>query len=231
MREILITGLDEQLTGPLASVLEVQGYGVRLERWEDAVLDSVERVPFAAIVSAYPLPGAGFGILLSAVRSRASASRKAGLVVLAPRSELETAHRLIGRGVSRVIWREEPMEAILAALRELMEVAPRVPLVAPARISLEFGGQSASVFCQTENLSATGMLIRGCTNCRPGMRVAFQLQLAGEEEPVEGLAEVARTTDPEREGLRGFGARFVDLSEDDRARLQQWLTCAAEPVS
>jgi len=48
---------------------------------------------------------------------------------------------------------------------------------------------------------------------------------------VEGLAEVARTTDPEREGLRGFGARFVSLSESDRARLQEWLSRAAQPVS
>jgi len=231
MLEILITGLDERLAGPLAAALEMQSYAVREERWEDAVLDSIERIPFRAVVSRYPLPGAGFGILLSAVRSRASASRNAGLMLVAPSSELEAARGLIGRGVNRVVCETDALETTLMALHELLTAPPRVPFVAPARISLEFGGEAVSVLCQTENLSTSGMLVRGCTNCRPGMRVAFQLQLGAEEEPLEGLAEIARTTNPEREGLRGFGARFVSLSEADRERLQTWLERASEPIA
>ncbi|HHQ49704.1 MAG TPA: hypothetical protein ENK19_12580 [Acidobacteria bacterium] len=223
MTEILITGVKEELAGPLALALETQGFVVRRKAWQDAVLDSVERVGFAAIVSAYPLSGAGFGILLSAMRSRASASRQAGLLLLVPRSHLETARSFLGRGVNRVLWEEESLGKVLAALKELMEVAPRVPVVAPARISLEFAGHPVSALCQTENLSLSGMLIRGCANCRPGMRVEFQLHLDGIEEPVAGVAEIARTTDPEREGMRGFGARFVKLRGDDISRLRSWL--------
>jgi len=224
MREILITGLGEELAGPLSLALEAQGYAVRAERWEDAVLDFVERIPFAAIVSAYPLPGAGFGILLSAIRSRASASRRCGMLLLVPRSRLEAARSLIGRGINRVLCQDESLGTILTALEDLTKVAPRVPLVAPARIALEFAGEPITALCQTENLSISGMLIRGCINCRPGMQIAFQLRLAGEEDPVEGLAEVTRKSDPEREGMRGFGARFLELRGDDRNRLQQWLS-------
>jgi len=224
MGKILLTGLRTDLAAPLAAALELQGHAVRFERWEDVVLDIVGSTPFCAIVSAYPLSGAGFGILLSATRSRVSASRNAGLILLVPPAKLDLARQLIGRGVNRVVRDDEPLETILEAIRELMEVAPRVPVVAPAWISLDFGGESARVLCQTENVSTTGMLVRGCTNCRPGMRVAFQLQLDDREEPVAGTAQVARTADPQREGLRGFGARFLDLSEGDRIRLQDWLT-------
>lgn len=231
MLEILITGLDEQLAGPLAGALEMESYAVRCETWEDAVLNTLERIPFRAIVSRYPLPGAGFGILLSAVRSRASASRNAGLMLVAPGSDLEAARGLIGRGVNRVVCETDSIETIVTGLHELLTAPPRVPFVAPTRISLEFGGEAVSVLCQTENLSASGMLVRGRTNCRPGMRVSFQLQLGAEEEPLEGMAEIARTTNPEREGLRGFGARFIGLSEADRERLQAWLERASEPIA
>ncbi len=227
MQQVLVTGLGESYEEALVAELERQGYAVHVSPWEDAVLDFVERIPFHGVVTGYPLPGAAFGILLSAVRSRASASRHAGLVVVADPHRMEDARRLIGRGVNRVVDASRPATQAVRALAGLLQVAPRVPLKLPARILLRMGGRPLSVLCQTENVSATGMLVRGCTHCSPGTRVTFRIELPGEEEPLEGIAEITRKADPSREGLLGFGARFLVFEGGGRDRFQAWLESRA----
>lgn len=231
MQQVLVTGLGESFQEPLVRELERRGYAVHVTPWEDAVLDYVERIPFQGVITGYPLPGAAFGILLSAIRSRASASRNAGLVVVADPHRIRDARQLVGRGVNRVVDASQPVGQAVQELTTLLSVAPRIPLKLPARIALRMGDRPLSVLCQTENVSLTGMLVRGCTHCSPGSKVAFRIELPGEEEPLEGVAEITRKTDPLREGLQGFGARFLLFDGEGQDRFQTWLESRAESLA
>ncbi len=230
MQQILVTGLGETYQESLVRELEKRGYAVHVSPWEDAVLDYVERIPFRGVVTGYPLPGAAFGILLSAIRSRASASRNAGLVVISDPHRIGDARRLIGRGVNRVVDAGQPVAQAVRELTALLSVAPRIALKLPAKIALRMGDRPLSVLCQTENVSLTGMLVRGCTHCTPGTRVAFRIELPDEDEPLEGIAEITRKTDPLREGLQGFGARFLLFDGEGQDRFHSWLEARSGDV-
>jgi hypothetical protein len=73
------------------------------------------------------------------------------------------------------------------------------------------------------NISRTGILLRGDDLFVPGTVFEFAFRLPSEPRPVEGKAEVVRRTDPFREGLQGMGARFVDLEDDGKFRLKQYV--------
>ncbi len=226
---VLLTGLEETLTEQLGAELLGRGLGVHVADWEDAVLDLVRRLSFAGVVAAYPLPGAGFGILLSALRASAMASRHAALVAVAAPGRIDEARRLISHGVNRVVAHGAGVGVVLGELLALLETAPRVPAHVPARFVLPVTERPVQVLYQTENISASGMLVRGRAIGEPGTRVEFQLQVPGEEEPVRGVAEIARKTDPEREGIQGFGARFVALAGSDHERLSRFLKASVSP--
>ncbi len=230
MQQVLVTGLGETCQESLVRELEKRGHTVHVSPWGDAILDHVERIPYRGVVTGYPLPGAAFGILLSAIRSRASASRNAGLVVISDPDSVGDARRLIGRGVNRVVDGSQPVNRVVRELTALLAVAPRIVSKLPAKIALRMGDRPLSVLCQTENLSLTGMLVRGCTHCAPGARVAFRIELPDEDEPVEGIAEITRKADPLREGLQGFGARFLLFDGEGQDRFQSWLEARAGDV-
>jgi len=221
--QILVTGLEGRLGERVAAELLRRGLGVHVARWEDAVLDLVERIPFAGVIAGYPLYGAGFGILLSAVRADALASRHAGLVAVAAAGRAEEVRRLVGHGVNRVVLDSESPSRIVETLSSLLVAAPRIRIHIPARVMVKVENRSLQALYQTENVSASGMLVRGRSVRETGDRVAFQLVVPDEDEPIGGVAEIARTTDPDREGIEGFGARFVSFSGSGRERLSHFL--------
>jgi hypothetical protein len=79
-------------------------------------------------------------------------------------------------------------------------------------------------FCQTENLSTTGVLLRGFGHYPLGARIQFEISLPGEKEPIRGEAEVCRTTNFAREKMEGFGAAFTNFHGGDQQRLEQYLS-------
>ena len=76
----------------------------------------------------------------------------------------------------------------------------------------------------TENLSATGMLVRGATEFPVGSHLHFELLVPGLVPPILGEVEVARHTDHLRERIEGFGGKIVSFVGDGQARLQSLFT-------
>jgi hypothetical protein len=77
---------------------------------------------------------------------------------------------------------------------------------------------------RTENVSSSGVLLKGIDTLTPGTVFDFAFRLPSEPRPVEGTAEIVRRANLEREGLEGVGARFVDLREDGLYRLERYIT-------
>ena len=103
-------------------------------------------------------------------------------------------------------------------------VAPRLALRAPTRVVLNLDERPLRTFCQTENVSETGMLLRGFGHYPPGTTIDFEINIPGESDPIRGSAVIARVTNPALEHLEGVGARFDHFLGQDRARLTDYLS-------
>jgi hypothetical protein len=79
-------------------------------------------------------------------------------------------------------------------------------------------------FCQTENVSETGMLLRGFGHYPPGTTIDFEIDIPGQSDPIRGSATIARTTNVQLERMEGVGARFESFIGQDQIRLTDYLT-------
>jgi hypothetical protein len=228
-KAVLLTGVTQEWMQKAAPRLEKYGLRVHIAPWEDAVLDLVERVPFGVVVAGYPLAGAGFGLLLSAVRARSSACRRAGFVAVTSPERLDEASQLVGRGVNKVLSVTASLNQVGSVVTSLLDAPPRLPVRIPVRITVQQDNGQVEVLCQTENISSSGMLLRRRSISTPGTRIGFQIQLPGRDDMIQGSAEVARLADPDREGLEGFAARFLAFEGASRQEWESFLEARALP--
>ncbi len=227
---VLFTGLDDLSCARMATAIRSRGHDVLQTPWTDDTIDLCAKTRFDVIVASYPIPAAQFGRFLSAVRSKASACHRAGLVLLTAPGALDDGQRLIGRGVNRVLSRDSSPIYLQQAIDDLLRVAPRLVVHASARIVPRRKERGPHVaLCQTVNVSSTGMLLRGWAHYPVGTHFDFQLHFQGNDSPIRGEALVARTTNLERERFDGFGARFVSFEDADEHRLDAMLRQELNP--
>ena len=116
--------------------------------------------------------------VVRAFRDSSCRSRGAAILVLAEPDQVDVARALRSRGVNRVMLVTDPPEIICDQMANLLEVAPRVQIRLATNVEAALGTAGRELFCQTVNLSSTGMLIR--TQNRPplGTPVVFKIRLS-----------------------------------------------------
>jgi CheY-like chemotaxis protein len=156
-------------------------------------------------------------------RDASSPSRTAAILVLAEPDQVDVARALRSRGVNRVMLVTDPPEIICDQMANLLEVAPRIQVRLATNVEAALGDKGRELFCQTVNLSATGMLIR--TRHRPplGTPVVFKINLADEFGELCGRGELVRHTATGRGEIDGVAIRFVSFASDGAERLQDYL--------
>ena len=194
--------------------LATEGYGVT------AV---VERRRFDLVVVGFPIEEPPLPGLLKSMRWQQSACRRTPLMVVSSRDYRDRADDFVSRGVNRVISRDATDWEIDSALRDLLAVEPRVRYTTLVKIELPHGRRTEYTMAQLDNLSTSGMLIRGHGDVEVGSPMPFEMPLSGDPTPIRGLAEVVRPTTREREGLVGFAARFVRIDGDGADRLDRFV--------
>jgi hypothetical protein len=117
-------------------------------------------------------------------------------------------------------------------MANLLEVAPRVQVRLATNVEAALGNTGRELFCQTVNLSATGMLIR--TQHRPplGTPVVFKISLPDQFGTVCGRGELVRHASTGQSGVDGVAIRFVSFAKDGAEQLQSYmesLTTEPEP--
>ncbi len=187
------------------------------------ILEFIERNYFDLIVIGFPIEQPTLPALLKSVRWRESACRNSAVLVVTDRVAKRRAEDYRGRGFNRMVLDDATEWELEGAIRELLEVEPRVPLSVPARLDLPLGGQVERVVAQIDNLSTSGMLVRGRWVVEIGSPVTFELTLPGETKSLRGLSEVVRPTVREREGVVGFALQFVRFDGDGRQRLERFV--------
>ena len=162
------------------------------------------------------------------LRGGISPSRNAAIMVLAEPNQVDAARALKTKGVNRVMLISDSPQMICEQMAGLLKVAPRVALRVPMNLQTSLGNRGREIFCQTVNLSATGMLVR--TQARPqlGSPVVFQLHLSEKLGAVIGRGEMVRHASRFQGGFEGVGVRFKGFADDGAARLQQYLEELAE---
>ena len=163
-------------------------------------------------------------------RDTSSPSKGAAILVLAEPDQVDVARALRSRGVNRVMLVTDPPEIICEQMASLLEVAPRVQVRLAINVEAALGNTGRELFCQTVNLSSTGMLIR--TQHRPplGTPVVFKIGFAEEFGTLNGRGEIVRHSTTGQGGVDGIAIRFVSFATDGAERLQNYLeTMTAEP--
>jgi len=185
--------------------------------------EEVERNPYDLVILGYPLQRCELPVLLKSIRWRESACRNAAVLLLAERVAVPRVKPLLNRGVNRVLPDDATDWELESVLGDVLKVEPRLDLSLPVKLELWLAGKTERVVAQCDNLSVSGMLIRGRWEVEIGSPATFELTPPGQPSPIRGTAEVVRPTLREREGLVGFGIQFVYFEGDGQQRLASFI--------
>jgi hypothetical protein len=97
--------------------------------------------------------------------------------------------------------------------RDYVRVEAFVPVVYQP-----LGPEGWTITAHTLDVSGGGFRIADAENLRLGDMMSFTLELGEDEEPLRAVATAVRET-----GEGGFGMKFVELLESERARLIRWV--------
>lgn len=186
-------------------------------------LELITRVPFEMLLVRFPLPDMDLASFLSTVRQTGSPCHGASLILLTASSHERDAQRFIGQGANRSISLEASADTIQESVSSLLHVAPRKAARFLARMEIRIGGAKDMLLCQTENMSATGMLIRTDKRYEIGTQVEFEFSAAGDPRPLRGVAEVVRHTVLGRDRVGGIGMRFLSFAGDSQLRFERYI--------
>jgi DNA-binding NarL/FixJ family response regulator len=230
-QELLILGAETpalRQVMPILRRLEFQVF--RLVRAEGAV-ELLQGTHFDLIITHYPIDGLPLEELVRAVRTTDSPCRDSGLLVLAPPDSVEEVGGFLCQGVNRIVSVQATGDRLLDAIADLIGVAPRHSLRTVVQFELWVEQGPMRLLTVTENLSATGMLVRGGKEFPVGSCLRFRLILPGQVPPIAGEIEVARHTDRVREHVEGFGGKILSFAENGQQRLRALLEGKAGAAS
>lgn len=188
----------------------------------------VQKERFDLIIAHVPDSGIPLTELVDAVRAKDSACRTSGLLVVAEPSEAAEVGSLLGRGVNRVVETTGHVDRLLDAIADLLAVAPRRFLRSVIQLDIWVGFGVKRILTVTENVSLSGMLIRGGREFPVGTKLHFELLLPHQTPPIRGDILVVRHTDRLRESVEGFGGRVLSFVGDGDTRLRGFLDAPPE---
>jgi hypothetical protein len=222
---VVMTRTDEATFAKAKDATSGNDIDLQFAPWDDNTLELVQSTHFDAIVIGFPGPITALRRFVQCIRSPGSACQRSGVILVSEPRHLQAAETFVGIGVgiNRAITSSDMKDRLVPTINELSSVAPRAPLRAPTRVVLHLERRPLRTFCQTENVSQTGMLLRGFGHYPPGTTIDFEINIPGQSDPIRGRATIARTTNVSSERMEGVGARFEDFREGDRARLTDYL--------
>lgn len=218
-RTLLMVGFERALKGHVDESLGPLGHRLTTAGDGPKALQLASRRRFDALLVSHPLAGAPTSRFLHAVRGLESASRTSPLVLVTPEKSRRDAEAYLGRGATRVLALEEVPQALPDVLQPLFRVAPRTTLNVPSRVEVLGQPFPRRVFCETVNVSSSGMLLRVPHSVPPATELRFELFLPGLARPLRGRGQVVRLTLQGREPFPGIAVEFYAFAGSDDAIL------------
>ncbi len=222
-RNVLIIGVDLEEFAHVAPFLARDAFDVDRFPSGTGALELTAQVAIEVLLVRYPLPDMDLGVFLQAVRQGDSPCLASPILLLAAAGEADEAEAYVGRGANRVLRLEDAAEELQETVSGLLAVAPRKAARFLARMEIKLGGAKDMILCQTENLSASGMLIRTERRYDKGTKIDFEFSLPDDTRPIVGVAEVMRHTIVGRDKVGGIGVRFLSFGGDSQRRFATYL--------
>jgi len=182
-------------------------------------LDLASRRRFDLTTATLPLPDISVSRLVTELRLP---DRPVPLILMAKGPQLEAARAFQNSSV-RVVGLDEGDDALRRAISESLGVASRLAVRIPIRLEVGIEAERFHRFCETRNISSSGLLLSTSRPLPLGMKFNFELTLPYTLGPVTGIAKVVRHTDPELEGTTGFASTFISLNDGDEARIPSFI--------
>ncbi len=222
-RNVLVIGVDTDDFGRVAPFLARDAFDVDRFPSGTGALELIAHVEIEVLLVRYPLPDMDLGVFLQTVRQPDSQCYRSPILILAEATESTEADTYIGRGANRTLVLDDAEETLQGAVSSLLDVAPRKDARFLARMEIKLGGAKDMILCQTENLSASGMLIRTDRRYDQGTKIDFEFSLPDDPRPIVGVAEAMRHTMVGRDQIGGIGVRFLSFSGDSQRRFEAYL--------
>lgn len=222
-RNVLAIGVTQEEFDRLVPFLARQSFDV--DRFPSAAgsLDLISKVAFELLLVRFPMRGMELERFLASVRRQDSPCLRTSLLLLAPAERLGEAQGYIGKGANRVLSLSASENEVQDSVSSVLDVAPRKAARFMARLEIRIGGARDMILCQTENLSASGMLIRTDRRYEIGTQIDFEFTLPRDPRPVAGVAEIMRYTSYGKEEGTGVGVRFLSFAGDSQRRFESYL--------
>jgi hypothetical protein len=229
--QVLVTRVDDATHRRIADTLRQIRVDLHRVRWDQTTLELVQGTAFDVVIIGYPVSRDALIPFLAAARDKGAACRRAGLVLITETPHSDSAQALVGKGANRVVPVDDLEGRLVTAVEELARPAVRLPVRIPARVQLFASGRPLRLMAQIDNISTSGMLLRGVTQFPVGTTFGFEMVVPDEAKPIRGTAEIMRLTDPRREEVHGVGVRFVSFEGSDRLRLEMFIDRHLPPRS
>lgn len=169
-----------------------------------------------------PLPDKSAQQFVTELRALEETDQSSPIIMLADGSNLEEARALSIPGL-QVIGLRDSDSVYRHIISEALGVAARLAIRIPIRLEVGIEAGRTSRFCETRNISRSGILISSSRPLSIESNFRFELTFPYTLAPLNGFAEVVRHTDTNVEGTTGFGACFLSLSEEDDVRIQSFI--------
>jgi response regulator RpfG family c-di-GMP phosphodiesterase len=222
-RNVLVIGVSPDEFGRVAPFLARDAFDVDRFPSGTGALELTAQVSIEVLLVRYPLPDMDLGVFLQSVRRPDSKCLSSPILILADTGSAAEAGSYIGRGANRMLHLEDAEEELQGTVSSLLAVAPRKDARFLARMEIKLGGAKDMILCQTENLSASGMLIKTEKRYDKGTRIDFEFSLPDDVRPIRGFAEVVRHTMVGRDDVGGIGVRFLSFNGDSQRRFESYL--------
>ncbi len=223
-QNILVVEVEPEVYVGIERVLRRINFDVDRLPTATGALELVSAVPFSALILRFPLQRLTLEEFLSASRTPSSASHDAPVALLAAAADRDRAAAYLDTGVDLVIANEDAADDQELKLCRLLGILPRKAVRLLVRLDVALEDSKRDRFmAQSRDVSASGMFLSTTRLYPVGSRARVVLTLPDDPAPLTCEVEVVRHGDPRRDGTSGMGVRFVDVPDDDRARLERAL--------
>jgi len=218
-KRVLVVAVDPVILTRIMTGLGDPTARVTLSPDGEGALSLLKKEPWNLVICNYPLPHLLLRNFLRELRSRTSASRACGVIVLSITELLSGAQRFVGQGANAVLTRWAPITQLHATFLRLLSVAPRFTPPPSTRVHLMTReGKKISV-TSVANLSVTGALLESTQRPGIGASCVAEISLPGAERPIRVPSRVVRYTDHAREFSSGFALHFLDLDPEEAQKI------------
>ena len=228
----LLVCKDEQATDVLTSVLAGFGLGVQCCGYPEALCRLTEQ-KFDAVIVDYDDPHSAALVLQSAYQASAGHNP----VTVALLGDKTKVRHVFGAGANFVLYKpvsqqqaEASLRAATALIKRERRRSFRVPVQLPVRLRVENGPEMEGILL---DLSEDGLDVLAAQPLCPSATITARFSLPDQDDDLDVRGEVA-WANPNGES----GVRYVDLPENLRQTLKDWVAAHAaelpedpEPVS